>query len=139
MVSVKNIFKKLKILISDMISLNTPQAIVINIFSIVVFLILFPIKLLEKYPYVSVNRYLLPFIFGGIDNCPSSGIFKECCPSCGMTRAFSRLLRGDVSSALEHNKLIFIVVLIVLFLLIYNTYKWIRFYIRTGKIYPFSK
>lgn len=51
---------------------------------------------------------------GAILPCPlyvTTGLY---CPGCGMTRAFNRLLHGDVRGALEFNPLIFLLIVLII-------------------------
>jgi hypothetical protein len=60
---------------------------------ILVFLSIIPFEFIEGGPTICVFKNLL-----GIE-----------CPGCGMTRAFSRILRGDLIAAVSYNSLVVIV------------------------------
>lgn len=114
---------RIKKIILDIISFNTPEARFFNLDSILILLRIIPTSSLESSPIKCVFKtYLLPLIFKG--SCPTTGIFVGCnCPACGMTRGMSRLLRGDFLGAYEYNKLVFLVFLVMILLLVYNGYK----------------
>ena len=79
------------------------------------FLIYSPIKCVFK-------NIILPFLFNG--NCPTTGIFADCeCPACGLTRGMSRLLHGDISSAIEYNFLVIPVFIVMIFVITINLIK----------------
>ena len=107
----------------DCISFNTPQAIVFNISIIFLVLIITPSNYLVYSPFKCVFKYLIfPLIFKG--KCPIDGLFANCeCPACGLTRGMSRLLHGDITSALEYNILVVPVFIMMIFVMIYNIIK----------------
>jgi hypothetical protein len=119
-------FKKIFTFFSDCISFNTPKVIVFNILIIFLTLILIPTNYLTKGPPICIFRtIILPLIFRG--NCPTEGLFANCeCPACGLTRALSSLLHGNLSAAVEYNKLIIPIFLIMCFILIFNVIKIIK-------------
>jgi len=129
--------KNIKKLVLDMVSFNTPQAIAINIAIIFLLLVILPTSALQNSPVPCVfKNYILPFVFRG--HCPSSGIFANCeCPGCGMTRALSRFLHGDLMGALAYNKLVLVLFSVMIVLLVWNILKSIGYYKKTQKIYPF--
>lgn len=126
---------KIKNIFFDLLSFGTPQAKVFNLSSILLILSVIPTKSLGILPIRCVfKHFLLPLIFNG--NCPTSGIFAGCnCPACGLTRAMSRLLHGDLIGAWNFNKIVFIVFGIMIILIIINLIKSIKYYKKTGKIY----
>lgn len=66
-----------------------------------------------------VNPYKESFF-----SCKIYGLFHVYCPSCGMTRAFYNLIRGDVMQALNYNIFsILIFVFCVYFIIIYFIYR----------------
>lgn len=115
--------KKIFVFLKDCVSLNTPQAIIFVIIIIFLFLIIIPTNNISILPTKCIfKNYIFPLIFN--NNCPDSGIFKDCsCPACGLTRAFSEFFKGNLNRALEYNKLIIPVLIILIFLLISNCYK----------------
>ncbi len=137
----KQHLKQVKQLILDIISLGTPQAILIFLILALIILSIVSATSLEQGPSISINKRLFPFIFETVLNidCPDSGFLEGCCPSCGLTRATSKLLHGDVKGAWGYNPLVFPVMIIVLILIIINTIKTIRFYKKTKKVYPWKK
>jgi len=126
---------KIKNIFLDILSFGTPQAKVFNLTSILLILKIAPTNYLYYSPIKCVfKHFLLPIIFNG--NCPTDGIFAYCnCPACGMTRAMSRLLHGDLIGAWNFNKLVFIVFFVMVVLIIINLIKSIKYYKKTGKIY----
>ena len=118
--------KKIFTFFLDCISFNTPQAIIFNISVVFLILIIIPTNYLAYSPFKCVFKHIiLPFIFRG--NCPTGGIFANCeCPACGLTRAMSELLHGDVSSALDYNVLVVPLFLMMLFVLVFNITKLIK-------------
>jgi len=129
-------FKKIKTLFLDILSFGTPQARVFNIFFIFFILGVVPTGSLEYSPINCIfKQFLLPLVFRG--NCPTSGLFANCeCPACGLMHAISRLLHGDFAGAWSFNKLVFIVFIVMTVILITNLIISIRYYKKTGKIYP---
>ncbi|MBD3319318.1 DUF2752 domain-containing protein [Candidatus Woesearchaeota archaeon] len=68
------------------------------------------------------RQYILPLIFQ--NQCPSAGIFSDClCPACGITRATSRLLHGDLDGALAYNWLAIPVVIGMIALAVINIFR----------------
>lgn len=126
--------KKAKRFFLDIISFNTPQAIVINISSILVLLAAVPTKYLVYSPFKCVFRnVILPLMFHG--GCPISGIFAGCnCPACGMTRAMSRLLHGDIIGAWDFNHMVFFLFVAMATVLIINLARSVRHYSKTGRL-----
>lgn len=126
--------QKIKKFLLDIISFNTPQAIVFNLSMAFILLAILPTELLYRSPINGVfMTTIIPWVFKG--NCPTEGIFANChAPSCGMTRGMSRLLHGDFAGALEFNRAIFILLFIMLAVLIVNVVKSIKEYKKTGKI-----
>lgn len=106
--------------LGDLIGLKTPQAIVIVLAGAILLLSIVPTTELKYSPFKSVNKHLLPLFF---ENCPEEGIFKGCCPSCGLTRATSRLLHGDVKGAWDYNPLVFPALAAILGVLVANIRK----------------
>ena len=127
-------FAELKGIFLDLVSFNTPQARVFNLSAILIALAVVPTKHLVYSPVKCVfKNVILPLVFRG--NCPTSGLFAGCeCPACGMTRAMSRLLHGDVVGAYGFNKGVFLVLLVMLVLIAINLVKSVREYKKNGKI-----
>jgi hypothetical protein len=109
-----------KKIILDIISFNTPVAIVFNLLLIIFLLAVLPAPVLEMSPFKCVFKtIILPAVFLG--NCPTTGLFALCnCPACGLLRGVSRLLHGDLAGALALNKLSVIVLLVMIALIIAN-------------------
>jgi hypothetical protein len=109
--------------LSDCISFNSPKAIIFNLALILLLLAIIPTFYLERSPVTCIFKStILPLVFH--HNCPTEGFFADCnCPACGLTRAMSRLLHGDLQGALEYNLLIVPVSLTILFLLVTNLVK----------------
>ncbi|MBN2459767.1 DUF2752 domain-containing protein [Candidatus Woesearchaeota archaeon] len=100
---------KLKKIVLDLISFNTPQAIVFNLVVILLVLALLPTSTITTFPSSCIfKNFILPAVYHG--DCPDSGLFAGCeCPACGLTRAMSRLLHGDFAGAWDFNPLVFLV------------------------------
>ncbi|MBL7054502.1 DUF2752 domain-containing protein [Candidatus Woesearchaeota archaeon] len=130
-------FKKIKSVFLDIISFGTPQAKVFNLSSVLVIFSVVPTGSLNYLPIRCVfKHFLLPLIFNG--NCPADGVFAQCnCPACGMTRAMSRLLHGDISGAYNFNKLIFIVFFVIVSLIVINLVKSVKYYKKNRMVYGF--
>jgi|SRR3989344_1410966 len=112
--------KKTKYFLFDLLSFNTPQARVINITLIFLIAALVPTDKLHYLPVRSVWK----------------DVFHIELYSVGLTRAMSRLFHGDLIGAWNFNKLVFPVLAVMLSLLVLNLIKSIKFYKKTGKIYP---
>jgi len=110
----------------ELISFDSPRAIILNLSLILFSLATIPTSWLDSSPAKCVFRsYILPLIFQ--NHCPTSGLFAGCaCPACGMTHALSRLLHFDVVGAWAYNKGVFLVFGVMLFLLIFNSLKWVK-------------
>jgi hypothetical protein len=94
----------LKKFLGDLISFNTPRAIVFNLGLILIILAIIPTDKLHYLPIRSVYE----------------NIFRFTPYSSGMTRALSSLLHGDISSAWNYNKLVFVVLATIIILIITN-------------------
>lgn len=107
----------------NILSFNSPRIRVFNLTSILLILTLIPTKVIESTGIKCVfKHFILPLIFNG--DCPADGIFANCnCPACGMTRAMSKLLHGDVNGAWQLNKLVFLVLIVMVVLIIINLRK----------------
>lgn len=118
--------KKTFVFFKDCISLNSPQAIIFVIVFISLLLIIIPTNNISALPTKCVfKNYIIPIIFN--NNCPENGIFKDCsCPACGLTRAFSEFFKGNLNRAIEYNVLFIPILLILVFLIISNSYKIIK-------------
>jgi hypothetical protein len=110
----------------DCLSFNTPKAIVFNISSIFFILLITPLNYLNSLPSFCIfKNFILPLVFRG--NCPSNGLFAEChCPACGLTRALSSLLKGNLSIAINYNFLAIPVLIVMVTLLVVNVVKIIK-------------
>lgn len=126
---------KFKKLFFNILSFGTPQTRIFNLSSILIILAILPTKYLNYSPIKCIfKHFLLPLVFGG--NCPTSGLFAYCnCPACGLTRALSNLLHGNFAGAWTLNKLTYIVLPLMVFLIIFNLIKSIKYYRKTGKIF----
>ena len=113
-------FQKIKHFLFDLLSFNTPQARVINFILIFLIAVLVPTDKLHYLPVRSIWKE----------------VFNLELYSVGLTRAMSRLFHGDLIGAWNFNKLVFPVFVVILFLLIHNAFKSIKYYQKTGKIYP---
>ena len=118
-----NITNKLFRFFLDCISFNTPKAIVFNMSTIFLALIIIPTNYLVSLPSSCIFRnIILPIIFKR--SCPTNGFFANCqCPACGLTRAMSSLLHGDIHAALEYNVLVIPLFFIMIYVLILNIIK----------------
>jgi len=115
-----------KNILFEFLSLGSPRAVVVD-FSVVLFtLAIIPTAFLGQTGGICVwYRFVLPWIFHG--HCPENGIFAHCfCPGCGITHSMSRLMHGDFYGAYLCNHLILLVAPIVLILLLWNSYLWIK-------------
>jgi len=85
--------------------LSTPRARVFVFSFVLIFFALFPTeKLGEPGIFFIYKNFILPVIFK--NHCPKTGIFHDCfCPACGASHGISRILHGDISGALNYNKL----------------------------------
>ncbi len=118
-------FKKIKKVFLDIVSFNTPEAIVFNLTSILVLLRIFPKSPWNTPSLCVFKNFIFPLIFRG--HCPTAGIFAGCnCPACGMTRAMSRLVRGDIVGAYAFNKGVFLVFIGMIVVIIVNMHKIIK-------------
>lgn len=131
----RKLFKRIKNVFLDLVSFGSPQAIVFNLLSIFLILGIAPTESIKYFPSRCIFKTLiLPLILGG--KCPDSGFFVDCnCPACGLTRAMSRLLHGDLIGAWNFNKLVFLVFIIMVVLFVVNLIKTIRYYKKYEKIY----
>jgi len=111
--------RKVKKFLLQIISFNSPQAIVFNLTLVFIVLFLLPTNKLYYLPHRSIYEYVFQFA-------PYSS---------GLTRAMSRLLHGDIQGALAFNKLIFILLGIMVSLLVINLYKSYKIYNKTGKVW----
>lgn len=105
-------FKKVKEILLDIISFNSPQAKVFNLTSIFIIAATVPTDKLKYLPIRSIYE----------------SVFHIQLYSSGMTRAMSRLFHGDFIGAWEFNKLVFPVFLTMLILNIINIVKCIKYY-----------
>ncbi|NCS70598.1 MAG: hypothetical protein COY38_04480 [Candidatus Aenigmarchaeota archaeon CG_4_10_14_0_8_um_filter_37_24] len=117
---------KVKKIIFDFLSFNTPKIRIFNLSSILLFLAILPTDYLSYLPSGCIfKNFILPLIFN--KNCLDTGILAGCsCPACGMTRALSRLMHGDFKGAYNCNRFVFIVFSIMGFLLILDLIKLTR-------------
>ncbi|MBN1645686.1 DUF2752 domain-containing protein [Candidatus Woesearchaeota archaeon] len=122
-----------KSIVLDIISLASSQARVFVLVMALVVLAIVPTTGLVYCPFKSINKHMLPVLFN--DNCPDDGVFKDCCPSCGLTRGFSSVLHGHLHQAYEYNVLVFVVFGLVLALIYLNSAKVVREHKRTGRWY----
>jgi len=115
--------KKAKKIFFDIVSFGTPEAIIFNLIVILLILAIIPTSSLGYLPTKCIfKNIILPIVFNG--ECPETGIFAGCeCPACGMTRAMSRLLHGDLNGAWNFNKGVFIVFSAMLAIIIINLRK----------------
>ena len=118
--------QRAKKIVLDIISFNTPQAIVFSLSVIILLLALLPAPVLELSPFKCVfKNFLLPLVFSG--HCPTSGLFAGCkCPACGLTTGVAQLLHGDLAGALASNKLSVIVLFVMIALIVINIVKIIK-------------
>lgn len=119
----KDLLKRIQIFFLDCISFNTPEAIVFNISVILLILVVLPTEYLVYSPAKCVFKNIIfPIIFRG--NCPNNGILAGCeCPACGLTRGMSRLLKGDIDSAIDYNLLTIPLLFLMISVMIFNIYK----------------
>jgi len=124
-----------KKVILDFVSFGTPQTRFINLFLILFFLAIFPTNALTYSPFKCVFKNLiLPLIFNG--NCPITGFFADCeCPACGLTRALSSLLHGDIYVAWNFNPLVFVLLPVMLIVMFISVRAWINFYRKKGRLF----
>jgi hypothetical protein len=120
--------------ILDLISFNSPLAIVINLTLILLIFSFVPTSNLRYLPIRSLyGDFIIPLFFN--NSCLAHGFFTNCgFYSVGQTRAISNFLRGDFVSAYRSNKLIFILFLALLAVLIINIIKIYKKYKKTGRI-----
>ena len=94
----------LKKFLGDLISFNTPRAIVFNLSIILIILAIIPTDKLHYLPIRSVYENVFGFM-------PYSS---------GLTRALSSLLHGNLSGAWNYNKLVFVVLATTIILIVTN-------------------
>ncbi len=112
--------KKIKVFLFDLLSFNTSQARVINFLLIFLVAFLVPTNKLQYLPVRSIWKE----------------VFNVEPYSVGLTRAMSRLFHGDFIGAWNFNKLAYPVLAVMLFLFITSLVESIKYYKKTGKIYP---
>ncbi len=128
---------RVKHILLDLVSFDSPQAIVFNLSAIILTLALLPPQFLGGLPTTCIFRTIIfPILFKG--NCPTSGFFADCeCPACGMTRAMSNLLHGNIEDAYGFNKGALILLPTMLVIIVLNIRKSIKIYKKTSKILPY--
>jgi len=89
---------------------------------------LFRITKLVIYFSVPVILVLMPVTFfdHGQNMCISQLLFHQACPGCGMTRGIMHLVHGDFTGAAEYNKLSFVVLPVLLYLIFDDARRTIR-------------
>ncbi len=109
--------------ILNLISFNSPLAIIINLSLIIFILLIIPTYNLQYLPTCSLyNNFIIPVLFN--NSCPSQGIFTNCgFYSIGQTRALSNLLHGNFLLAYKFNKLVIILFIVILVVWIVNVIK----------------
>lgn len=126
--------KKFKLFILDIVSFGSAQAIVIDISIILLLLFLLPLQYLLA---VSIySTFVIPYVFNNA--CPAEGAFKNCgFYSIGQTRALSSFLHGNFRAALEMNKLVLILFIVMIWILVLNLYKSYKYYKKTGRLFTY--
>lgn len=114
--------KQINQFLLEFISLSTPRAIVVVLSFFLILLAITPTEDVKYSPFKSINKHIFPAIYPL--ECPTEGLFKNCCPSCGLTHAASRFMHLDFKGAKNYNPLIFIVMPTVGYLLLHNSRKW---------------
>jgi len=113
---------KLKKFLLELLSFTTARAKVINLSVVLGVLRIIPSENLGS--YCVFKNFIFPLIF---KTCPTKGLFAGCeCPACGLTRATSQILHGNLQEAWNLNKLIIIVFPVIIFILVFNIYKLIK-------------
>ena len=122
-------FKKVKLILLDILSFGSPQAIVFNLSLVLLILASVTFGYLKYSPFKCVFKHIIfPIIFRGKGG-PVGGLFAGCsCPACGLTRGMWALLHGDIWGALHFNKFVILVFLIMAFLIVSNIVQIIRKY-----------
>jgi hypothetical protein len=94
---------KLNRLLFEVLSLSSGFRVYVFIF-VLIMLTIIPVSFLESQPNISI----------------CSQILGKYCYSVGITRGSSALLKGDFDLAWDYNPLSFLVVLMIIFLIIYD-------------------
>lgn len=106
--------------ILDFLTISSHKAIVFVLLSSILILAILPTSILHNSPNISVNRHIFSRTIGNFIECPTDGFLEYCCPSCGLTRATSYALKGNVQRAWFHNPLIFLILPLVFILIAYH-------------------
>jgi len=117
---------KTKTFFFEFITLSSPRAILSVISFLFILVVIIPVDKLFLFPIRGINKYIYPFIFGRFFDCPTQGFLENCCPSCGLTRASSYLLHGNIKMACYHNPLIFLIIPLILVILGINLIKILK-------------
>ena len=114
---------RIKSVFLEFLSFDSERAKVINLSSILFLLAIIPTKIIENGHSICIfKNFIFPTLFG--EGCSFLGGCN--CPACGMTRAFSNILHGNIKRAWSFNKLAFISLTIMVALVIINAIKLIK-------------
>ena len=127
--------REIKSIFLDLVSFDSAQAKVFNLVMILLSLAVIPSHYIENGHSICIFRnFIIPWLFSG--KCPMTGWFANCeCPACGLTRAMSRLLHGDLSGAWDYNRAVFLVLVVMVVVIMVNLVKVVNYYKKNKKIY----
>ena len=110
-------------LLLELLSFNSARAKIINFCSILFLFFIVPTRIVENGHSLCIFKNIFfPLIFG--ENCSFLGGCN--CPACGMFRAFSNILHGNIKKAWQFNKLSFVALAIMVALIVINTINLIK-------------
>jgi len=82
------------------------------------------IKVMALVGGILLSHYLFAYLIGARTACFFKNTFGMPCPGCGMTRALTYLLQGDIVKSLYYNPLIFIVIPTFFVMVFKSRWEW---------------